>query len=178
MENGCLPPEAESTAERYIALKQSAVYRLLEKEFTSRSYSTMLVLSCLKAHPDTACPHELTQTLARSSAQIAVLLNHMEEQGYIERRSDPHDGRKTVLRILPAGEAFYRAAKERRRRWVQAVFEKMGPEQAEKFVSLFSEFLCAGEAVYREEVLSENAGRNVSGKQRQKTVSAHSEHSG
>lgn len=127
----------------YIALKHSAAYRIFDKKFMDRGYNSMLVLSFLKEHGNAVVSHELAKALARSTPQMAVLLNNMEKQGYIERSDDVEDARQTVIRITAAGEDVFKRNHEICRELIREIFEAMGEKESAQFVASFGCFLNA-----------------------------------
>lgn len=130
-------------ANAYIVLKHSTVYRKFDKEFMDREYNSMLVLSFLLEHGKAVVSHELANALVRSTPQMAVLFNHMEKQGYIERLDDADDARQTIVKITPAGEEVFRKNHEACRKLIREIFETMGEEESTQFVASFGCFLDA-----------------------------------
>ena len=130
-------------ANAYIVLKHSTVYRKFDKEFMDREYNSMLVLSFLKEHGNAVVSHELSKALARSTPQMAVLVNNMEKQGYIERSDDVEDARQTIIRITAAGEDVFKRNHEICRELIREIFEAMGEKESAQFVASFGCFLNA-----------------------------------
>ena len=64
---------------------------------------TFLALQYL-SHQKTVHPKELSQQMAVSSARIAALLNHMENEGLIVRSPDPNDNRQVTVSLTARGE--------------------------------------------------------------------------
>ncbi len=48
-------------------------------------------------------PWQLAQVLAIGSNHITVVLDRLESQGFVTRGPHPHDGRRRLVRLTPAG---------------------------------------------------------------------------
>lgn len=55
-------------------------------------------------------PSELTATMMLTSGGLTKRLDRLEEEGLIERRRDPRDGRGVLVRLTPAGHRRVDAA--------------------------------------------------------------------
>ena len=91
---------AEQLMDLHVLLHQSPAGRQLE----DLDRGTSLALGYLMAHHKMAHPKELGRGMAVSSARVAALLNHLEEQGLIRRTADPDDNRQTIVSLTAAGE--------------------------------------------------------------------------
>lgn len=63
----------------------------------------LFVLNYLSTHNKVAFPKELSREMAVSTARIAVILNHMEEKGWIIRTEDTEDNRQTIVTLTDSG---------------------------------------------------------------------------
>ena len=149
----------------FIELRHSNHYREFDKEFIAKKYNAVLVLSFLLEHGNAVVSHELAEALVRSTSQMAVLLNQMEAQGYIIRCDDTEDARQTIVSITPQGEEFCNESIARCKQLIGSIFEIMGEEQSEQFVSSFKVFLEACSAVHSERsIRAEDKGKETRGK--------------
>lgn len=139
-------------ADLFISLRHSGIYREFDKEFMSKEYNSMLVLSFLLEHNNAVVSHELSKALVRSTSQMAVLFNHMEQQGYIKRLDDEKDARQTIIQITEKGKEFHQSALQNCETLIQKIFAKMGEENSSQFVAAFRNFLNACAEVYSEGV--------------------------
>ena len=83
-------------------------------------------------------PFELERTMLLAQYNLSRLLDRIEEQGYVERRDCPDDGRGRVVRITDSGRAV------RRRMW---------PVYGRAIESVIGQRLQAGEAAELAETL-------------------------
>ncbi len=146
----------------FIELRHSDSYRKFDKEFIAKKYNSLLVLSFLTEHGDAVVSHELAEALVRSTSQTAVLLNQMEEQGYIKRSDDDKDARQTLVSITPEGKDVCRKNLERCKHLICNIFDVMGEEQSKQFVTSFRLFLEACSTVHHERSISvEDKGKKA-----------------
>lgn len=79
-----------------------APYRLRPVEFS--------VLAVLDAN-DTVTHKRLSQALAISPPNLAVLLDRLQERGLLERARNPNDGRSSILALTRGGRALFAKAR-------------------------------------------------------------------
>lgn len=60
-------------------------------------------------------PPSMTRTIER-----------LQERGYVQRESDPQDGRQVLVRRTPAGDAFAERSRQLRTAWLAGQFDKLG----------------------------------------------------
>ncbi len=81
-------------------------------------------------------PKDISAAMAVSSARVAVLLNHMEDKGWIRRQPDEHDSRKTVVAMTEAGEEMFLLRQREVLDSVVAVLEKLGEDDAKALLRI------------------------------------------
>ena len=79
-----------------------AVHRASSDELLGMRLRQLLVLSYLDRRAP-ARQQELCETLMVDANNCVLLLNELEEAGWVERRRDPEDRRRHVVDITPAG---------------------------------------------------------------------------
>ena len=73
------------------------------QEISKLMRGELFVLNYLKEHDGVVHPKELSEKLAVSTARIARLLKHMEEQGLIVRFARANDSRQVVVQRTEQG---------------------------------------------------------------------------
>ncbi len=101
----------------------------------------IFVLGYLHASEMETYPKDISQAMAVSSARVAVLLNHMEDKGWIRRMPDETDNRKTVVAMTEAGEELFL---QRRREVLDSLIEvlrDLGEEDAMELLRIRKKML-------------------------------------
>ena len=123
---------AEQLMDLHVLLHQSPAGRQLE----DLDRGTSLALGYLMAHHKMAHPKELDRGMAVSSARVAALLNHLEDQGLIRRTADPDDNRQTIVSLTAAGEGRIRQRRAQAVALLAQLLERLGPEDAAAYLRL------------------------------------------
>jgi DNA-binding MarR family transcriptional regulator len=86
-----------------------AVHRRSSEELLGMSLRQFVALSTLRYSPAVS-QQDLCERLWLDPNNCVLLLNELEDAGYIERRRDPEDRRRHLVDLTPAGlDAFERA---------------------------------------------------------------------
>ena len=123
---------AEQLMDLHVLLHQSPAGRQLE----DLDRGTSLALGYLMANHKMAHPKELGRGMAVSSARVAALLNHLEDQGLIRRTADPDDNRQTIVSLTAAGEERIRQRRAQAVALLAQLLERLGPEDAAAYLRL------------------------------------------
>ena len=75
----------------------------------------LMALSYVRDH-DGAPQQELAEALCMDANNVVLLLNELEDLGYVTRRRDPSDRRRHLVDLTPAGRKALAAPSARRRR--------------------------------------------------------------
>ncbi|MGI8903317.1 MAG: MarR family winged helix-turn-helix transcriptional regulator [Solirubrobacteraceae bacterium] len=78
------------------------VHRRITEDLLGMRLRQFMVLSYLRERAP-ALQHDLCESMWIDANNCVLLLNELEEAGYIERRRDPADRRRHVVDITPAG---------------------------------------------------------------------------
>lgn len=70
--------------------------------------------------------HELGRYLGINSSSVTQLIDRLEGRGFAERRADPEDRRRSVVRLTKAGEATI----ETSRQWFAGAFDNIPTDLA------------------------------------------------
>src|ERR1700691_6751947 len=62
----------------------------------------LMALSYVRDH-DSAPQQELAEALCMDANNVVLLLNELEDLGYVTRRRDPHDRRRHLVELTAAG---------------------------------------------------------------------------
>lgn len=85
---------------------RECVLRTLRHHGVRTTYEVLQVLSTLST--EEGIPQQmLAERTAKGKACLSSLLNHMQLDGYIERRPDPSDRRNKLVYLTPAGCAYW-----------------------------------------------------------------------
>src|SRR5271165_4660798 len=78
------------------------VYRRSSEELLGMHLRLLMALSYVRDH-DGAPQQELAEALCMDANNIVLLLNELEELGYVVRRRDPDDRRRHLVDMTPKG---------------------------------------------------------------------------
>ncbi len=131
-------------AQSFIDTRSSQEYRDYLRAFAQKAVNVAQILTYINNCGGDAHPNKIAEDLSISSAQMAVLLNHMEESGYIERIPDEHDHRKIIVRLSESGVNYRQELTNKYHAYIDEIFKRMGKEKSSLFVELFSEFVKTG----------------------------------
>lgn len=108
---------------------------------------------------------QLAQQFKKPLPVISRGLRQLEENGLIERETDPNDRRKTLVRVTPKGYEDSRLCEEALSDYFSCVMARLTPEQLEQLSSLKDVLMDAIEAenAEREKRLKgeSNDGKNL-----------------
>ncbi len=78
------------------------VYRRSDEQLLGMHLRHLMTLSYLRDH--TGCPQqELAEVLCMDANNVVLLLNELEDVGYVSRRRDPDDRRRHRVELTPSG---------------------------------------------------------------------------
>lgn len=113
--------------------------RLQERGFHEITDSNSTVMKLLA--PDGSHITELARKAAMTKQSIGYLVDQLEAAGYVERASDPRDGRAAIIRRTRKGWAYNRAAAEEvstiQDEWAQL----LGPAKMKQLKALLAELV-------------------------------------
>jgi len=74
-----------------------------------------------------------TAELARAEGvkpqSMGTVISNLEEQGFVERKPHPTDGRQLTIQLTAKGEAVRRSAKDARRTWLAQAMAQLDDEE-------------------------------------------------
>lgn len=117
--------------------EMSRTYRALAAA-AGINLSDMMAIGHIRANPGTATPSMVAKHLGLSSGATAILLNRLEERGYVAREPHPSDRRVTLLKLGPEAQgAKFRIYAQGRQR----VHEKVLSHYSEAELTVVRRFL-------------------------------------
>jgi DNA-binding MarR family transcriptional regulator len=78
------------------------IYRRATEDVIGMRLKQLIALDHLRAN-ESCLQQGLGQTLMLDANNCVLLLNDLDEAGYVERRRDPQDRRRHIVEITPAG---------------------------------------------------------------------------
>ena len=78
------------------------VYRRATEDFLGMKLKQLIALEIL-ARNEGCLQQELGATLMVDPNNCVLLLNELDDRGYVERRRDPQDRRRHIVAVTPAG---------------------------------------------------------------------------
>ena len=100
------PTTAPTTATGSIGLLtklSKVVFRRATEETIGLRLKQLMALEQLRDQKGTCLQQGLAEMLMLDANNCVLLLNELDEAGYVERRRDPQDRRRHIVEITPAG---------------------------------------------------------------------------
>lgn len=126
----------EDLAEEFIQLCMKSSYVRITRELSRTTKPDIFILMYLKNHGGRAYPKDLSNDFLVSSARIAVVLNLLEQKGYIQRLNDEHDSRQTVVPLSNAGEELISEKRSEVVQRIAKMLELLGDDDAKEYIRL------------------------------------------
>ncbi len=79
------------------------VFRRANEETIGMRLKQLMALEQLRDQQGTCLQQGLAEILMLDANNCVLLLNELDEAGYVERRRDPEDRRRHIVEITPAG---------------------------------------------------------------------------
>ncbi len=101
------PTTAPTTATGSIGLLtklSKVVFRRATEETIGLRLKQLMALEQLRDQKGTCLQQGLAEMLMLDANNCVLLLNELDDAGYIERRRDPQDRRRHIVEITPTGE--------------------------------------------------------------------------
>jgi DNA-binding MarR family transcriptional regulator len=124
----------------YLQLLRTGDELLARDEQVLTSYGTRhgrfnLLMMLLKSDGD-ATPAGLAEKTGVTRATISGLLDGLERDGLIERRTDPDDRRLIRVQLTAAGHSFLDKIRPGYSRWLSSIVEPLNEEERQQLVML------------------------------------------
>ena len=126
----------ESLAYQLLNVRAKMLQVPAHQEISKMMRGELFVLNYLKEHDGVVHPKELSEKLAVSTARIARLLKHMEEQGLIVRFADANDSRQVVVQITEQGAAEIDHVRKKVLEYTARMLENLGADDAKEYIRI------------------------------------------
>ena len=128
-------------AERLVNLHTSLHLVPINQELSALDRGTFFALNYLMLHNHSAYPKDLSRSMGVSSARVAALLNHLEKEGFIQRRPDLKDNRQVIVSITDKGIQAICQKRERILDMIAQALESLGLEDAQTLLRILRQKL-------------------------------------
>jgi DNA-binding MarR family transcriptional regulator len=120
------------------------VYRRSGEELLGMHMRLLMALSYLRDH-EPAPQQELVDALCMDANNVVLLLNELEDLGYVARRRDPHDRRRHLVELTDDGRAALLAAERAQERIEDDVLSALDADDRAKLWDLLTRALYGAE---------------------------------
>jgi DNA-binding MarR family transcriptional regulator len=120
------------------------VYRHSPVELVGLTLKEMAVLSFLRDHAS-AAQQLLSEAMCLDANNCVLLLNDLEESGYVERRRDPSDRRRHLVELTPEGIKALQHAEQAQESVEDEVLGSLDPAERQKLHHLLSKALAGND---------------------------------
>lgn len=120
---------------------------LVSDEVTSPQFSVLLAL---KAIPD-ADQQTIGKAAYLDRSTVAEVVERMVRRGYLDRKRDPRDQRRNVLRLSASGESLVDELLPATRTLNETMLDVLNDSECEAFVALLTKFVAGLESATQAE---------------------------
>lgn len=138
------PATAPTTATGSIGLLtklSKVVFRRATEETIGLKLKQLMALQQLRDQKGTCLQQGLAEMLMLDANNCVLLLNELDDAGYVERRRDPQDRRRHIVEITPAGEATLAEGERRLEDLEDEVLNKLTSDERRRFHDLLAKAL-------------------------------------
>ncbi|HEY7829452.1 MAG TPA: MarR family transcriptional regulator [Solirubrobacteraceae bacterium] len=104
------------------------VYRRSSEELLGIHMRLLMALSYVRDH-DNAPQQELAEALCMDANNVVLLLNELEDLGYVTRRRDPHDRRRHLVELTDEGSRALTSAERAQETIEDDVLRALDPSE-------------------------------------------------
>jgi DNA-binding MarR family transcriptional regulator len=135
------------------------VYRRSSEELLGMHLRHLITLSYVRDHD--SCPQgELAEAFCMDANNVVLLLNELEDRGYVARVRDPADRRRHLVEITAAGRQALKRAEKAQETIEDEVLQALDPHERAILWQLLTRALYGSEPASPE---AELAGAHASG---------------
>jgi MarR family transcriptional regulator, temperature-dependent positive regulator of motility len=104
------------------------VYRRSSEELLGMHLRLLMALSYVRDHDETP-QQELAEALCMDANNVVLLLNELEDMGYVARRRDPGDRRRHLVELTERGGSALTRAERAQETIEDAVLQALDPSE-------------------------------------------------
>jgi DNA-binding MarR family transcriptional regulator len=138
------PATAPTTATGSIGLLtklSKVVFRRATEETIGLRLKQLMALQQLRDQKGTCLQQGLAEMLMLDANNCVLLLNELDDAGYVERRRDPQDRRRHIVEMTPAGEAALAEGERRLEDLEDEVLNKLTTDERRRLHDLLAKAL-------------------------------------
>jgi len=122
------------------------VYRRSNEELLGMHLRHLMALSYVRDH-DGGPQQELAEALCMDANNVVLLLNELEQLGYVTRLRDPDDRRRHMVQLTPAGAEALSLAEHAQEAIEDDVLKALDPDERATLWQLLTRALYGAEPV-------------------------------
>ncbi|MCD7708615.1 MAG: MarR family transcriptional regulator [Clostridiales bacterium] len=126
----------ETMAEELLMIHAKLNRAKFNEQMRGFTQGELYALGYLNENGKRAYPKDISKAMLVSSARVAVIINHLEKKGCVQRIADPSDSRKTVVVMTDAGEKMYSDKQREVIRSVVEALKKLGEHDAQELLRI------------------------------------------
>lgn len=100
------------------------------------SKGEIFLLGYLHSSGGSAGSHTLSEVMGTSSARIAAAVKSMESKGWVYRKSDQDDQRKTIVYVTSEGEGHVLEYRQHARQALKEMLEELGEVDTAEYLRI------------------------------------------
>lgn len=138
------PTTAPTTATGSVGLLtklSKVVFRRATEETIGLKLKQLMALQQLRDQKGTCLQQGLAEMLMLDANNCVLLLNELDDAGYVERRRDPEDRRRHIVEITAAGEETLAEGERRLEDLEDEVLSKLTADERRRFHDLLAKAL-------------------------------------
>ena len=129
------------------------VYRRSGEELLGMHLRLLMALSFVRDHEGGVPQQELAEALCMDANNVVLLLNELEERGYVNRRRDPEDRRRHIVELTDAGAKAMNGAERAQETIEDEVLRGLSPQERATLHELLARALREAEPAETEQPL-------------------------
>lgn len=123
-------------AEELVNMRGSRPQIRFDRKLSKVMKGEIFVLNYLKNHDNHAHPKDLSDEMMVSTARVAVILNHLEQDGLIMRIPDEKDNRQIIVKLGEKGISLLSEHHQEVVRSMVKILERLGEQDAQEYVRI------------------------------------------